>query len=99
MKQKLKYKPKSGLYRLILTQTELKLIANLVYSVRLGSEGDKYKDAAFDLCEAFAQDGLNSIDIEKDMNFGVTPETGYESSIIEVSEKSGCPNCHGCDCQ
>lgn len=96
MKQKLKYKEKSGLYRLYLTQTELKLIANLIYSVRLDSEGDKYKDAAFDLCEVFAQDGLDSIDIEEDMNFSVTPETKYEDATIEISEKEGKDCCGGC---
>jgi hypothetical protein len=98
MKLKLKHKPKSGLYRLNLTETELELIANLVYSVRLGGEGDKYKDAAFDLCGVFGEVGLNSIDLEEEMNFSVTPETEYESAIIEISEKEGKGCCGGCGC-
>lgn len=99
MKQKLKYKEKTGLYRLNLTKTELKLIANLVYYVRLGTDDDEFKNAAFDLCECFEEEGLDSDDIEEEMNFSFTPTQNGEGPTIEASAKSGCPNCNGCDCQ
>jgi hypothetical protein len=100
MSKKLKYKEKTGLYRLNLTHAEVELIAALVQHVRLGND-DTYHDAALNLCEVFGE----TEDFDCNMLDGVihigSSLDAEGDTTIEANEKSQAPcrgGCKGCSC-
>ena len=100
MSKKLKYKEKTGLYRLNLTHAEVELIAALVQQVRLGNP-DTYQEAALNLCEVFgATEDFDCSTLDSVIHIGSSLDAEGDTTI-EVSEKSqaGCRgSCKGCSC-
>jgi len=101
MTEKLKYKPKTGLYRLHLNVYEAELIAALVRSIRLSMDDDAYREAACTLCEAFSDKEEFDCDVLDDIVSVGSSLDAEGDTTIEVSEKSqaGCRgSCKGCSC-
>ena len=81
--QKFKFKEGKGLYRLYLTHAEAELIAAFVMQTRLGSD-DIYRDAAFNLAEAFDSDpDFEIASIEESIRFGVSIEDFFGNPVAE----------------
>lgn len=104
MAKKLKFKESTGLYRLNLTHTELELVAALVQQVRLGDDGDCYKDAALELCELFGNtEDFDCSVLDAVITVGSSIDK-HGDTTIEVEEArfgsvNGCNgNCPGCSC-
>ena len=87
MSKKLKYKEKTGLYRLNLTHAEVELIAALVQQVRLGTD-DTYQNAALSLCEVFgATEDFDCDVLDSVIRVGSSLDAEGDTTI-EVVEKS-----------
>jgi hypothetical protein len=102
MAKKLKFKSDTGLYRLNLTHTEVQLIAALVQQVRLGDDGDIYKDAALELCELFGStEDFDCSYLDNVITIGSSVDRDGHTTIEaeEAMFESGCSgNCPGCSC-
>ena len=102
MSKKLKFKEKTGLYRLNLTHAEVELVAALVQQVRLGSN-DEYQNAALALCELFGStEDFDCSVLDDVITIGSSIDKDGHTTI-EVEEarfqSMGCQgNCPGCGC-
>ena len=88
---KLKYSAKHDLYRLLLTEEELILVDALVKRVRLGTDRDTFKDAAYDLNCLFSEELGDSYG-DDDIEIGATITQNPDGSIdttIEAHESGG----------
>jgi len=87
--RKLKYKEDVEMYRLLLTEEEMVLVNALVSRCRLGTDGDSFKDAAFNLNAVFEEE-LGNYFGEDDIEVGATITQNTDGSIdttFEVSER------------
>lgn len=79
---------KGDLFRLTLTAEELELIMALVSRVRLSTDGDAYKDAAYNLNSLFDEEfGLSYDNDNVDVGATITQNPdGSIDTTLEVSE-------------
>ena len=86
--RKLKYKEDVEMYRLLLTEEEMVLVNALVSRCRLGTDGDSFKDAAFNLNAVFEEELGNYFgdgDIEVGATITQNPD-GTVDTTFEVTE-------------
>ena len=86
--RKLKYKESIDMYRLFLTEEEMVLVNALVSRCRLGTDGDSFKDAAFNLNAVFEEELGNYFgqdDIEVGATITQNPD-GTVDTTFEVTE-------------
>lgn len=103
--KKMKYKNDKHAYRVYLTNEEAELIAHLVQHVQTNAVDNRYKDAAFNLCEMFdsVDDGFSFEELKELMTLSAmtTPIEGLiiDVSLVETadnpSEDTCCGNCSG----
>jgi hypothetical protein len=87
--RKLKYKEDVEMYRLLLTEEEMVLVNALVSRCRLGTDGDSFKDAAFNLNAVFEEELGNYFgqdDIEVGATITQNPD-GTVDTTFEVTER------------